>query len=649
MKSKTSLFNKTLFKKNVTRFWPIWVIYTGFLLVWIPFRMMTGVMMIPDTYYSATELEFRKLETILNVISGGVSPFVPFVYGIVAAIAVFSYLFTARNCNMIHALPVNRKELFVTNYISGLSFLVLPGILAFALSMIIAGVTNASVVGYVALAMVLVILEEIFFFSCGVFCCFLTGNMVAAGVYYAVCNFAYYCARCVFCFIVAQYGYGMSSIYSMIFDVTADEFLSPLLYMGNAVGIDYTYNSEYTAIESIKVLGLTTLLLYLLVAVLLVVISYVLYQRRQLECAGDVLAVRFLHPAFRWLIAFFGGVGFAFLIASLFGGTKGEFLVFIIFAAVLIAFAFFIAQMILAKSFRVFGKKKMLECAACVAVSALILIGIRMDIMGFEKKVPDSQLVEAVSVAENANLVTDDPNEIAALEEVQQLAINHKNEYRDYMYSRGDAETYTLNYTYYLTDGSTLMRSYDLPLTEEYLNDKDQAIGRYNELMKESDMYARAVLCENYDEVKATGGTIEHAYVDGTGEGKVKTTTLTGGEAQILYDAVKEDLLAGNMPYGPGAQIAGNTNIYYDNLTLNLTADEIDYMYEVLPEEVAYSDGVSWLSDSVVDETNGVTTAECYIYISDTCKNTIDALVELGLIKDADDLIYDTEFYEMTE
>ena len=39
MKSKTSCFNRTIFKKNFTHFWPLWLLYQIYLLVVIPVRV----------------------------------------------------------------------------------------------------------------------------------------------------------------------------------------------------------------------------------------------------------------------------------------------------------------------------------------------------------------------------------------------------------------------------------------------------------------------------------------------------------------------------------------------------------------------------------------------------------------------------------
>ena len=40
MQSRTSCFNKTIFKKNITHFWPIWGIYLVFLLYALPLTLL---------------------------------------------------------------------------------------------------------------------------------------------------------------------------------------------------------------------------------------------------------------------------------------------------------------------------------------------------------------------------------------------------------------------------------------------------------------------------------------------------------------------------------------------------------------------------------------------------------------------------------
>ena len=71
-------------------------------------------------------------------------PVVACLYGVAVAMAVFSYLYSARSVSLMHSLPIRRSGLFLTNYISGLLFFVVP-------NLILCGITAASVtlVGHV--------------------------------------------------------------------------------------------------------------------------------------------------------------------------------------------------------------------------------------------------------------------------------------------------------------------------------------------------------------------------------------------------------------------------------------------------------------------------------------------------------------------
>ena len=39
MKSKSYCFNKTIFKKNLSHFWPLWALYTGYLILVLPVNL----------------------------------------------------------------------------------------------------------------------------------------------------------------------------------------------------------------------------------------------------------------------------------------------------------------------------------------------------------------------------------------------------------------------------------------------------------------------------------------------------------------------------------------------------------------------------------------------------------------------------------
>ena len=118
MKSGMSFFNKALLKKNLLRFWPLWASYT---LIWI-YALPLNCLLIQqqdlnreDTLERMTRFALRipdRLEELGILMAVG--------FGILTAMAMFSYLFNNRSACMVHGLPTRREGLFLTGYLSGL-------------------------------------------------------------------------------------------------------------------------------------------------------------------------------------------------------------------------------------------------------------------------------------------------------------------------------------------------------------------------------------------------------------------------------------------------------------------------------------------------------------------------------------------------
>ena len=120
MRSKTSFFNKTVFKKNLTRFAPVWVVYALGLCVFFIMQYSS------ETSYS----EYNKLLGFVNRFSRdmvAVSMTWNLAYALLVAQLLFGDVYNSRMCNALHAMPLRRECWFVTNAVSGLVYsLVLP-------------------------------------------------------------------------------------------------------------------------------------------------------------------------------------------------------------------------------------------------------------------------------------------------------------------------------------------------------------------------------------------------------------------------------------------------------------------------------------------------------------------------------------------
>ena len=99
--SSKSWFYPTLWKKNMARFWPVWALYGLVWLVALPLNLMTnyrgggswsGLDEGANHFANYTVLEYAgELSVILSV-----------GFAILAAMAVFSYLYQSRSVGMLH-------------------------------------------------------------------------------------------------------------------------------------------------------------------------------------------------------------------------------------------------------------------------------------------------------------------------------------------------------------------------------------------------------------------------------------------------------------------------------------------------------------------------------------------------------------------
>ena len=188
MRSGTSFFNTALFRKTFLRFWPIWALYTAGWTLVLPLRLWADAMRWKgsSTPKELAECLQNAVSQIPYLLEVGVA--LAAVMGLVCAMAVFSYLYSSRSACMMHALPLRREALFLTQYLAGLSFLLLPQLAVFALT----AATEAAL-GCLALwPLVQWLLAQgglcLFFYSFAVFCAMFTGHLAALPVFYGVLN-----------------------------------------------------------------------------------------------------------------------------------------------------------------------------------------------------------------------------------------------------------------------------------------------------------------------------------------------------------------------------------------------------------------------------------------------------------------------------
>ncbi len=558
----TSSFNRTLFRKNLSRFWPLWF---GYSLVWL--------LLLP--VYLLTELNYGDRLSFVadNVLSistvGGV--LMPLVFGIFFAMAEFSYLTNPRATQGCHAMPIRREGLFLTGYLSGLfcmlSTLVVCYLLA-GLACALFGVLHlrALLLGFAAAA-----LAVVFFYSFGVFCMVFTGQILAAPVFYGVLNvlvvgMEWLVRQFAGNFLFGYYENGDVLLAPLSPVVQLFRKLSPEISYASARG-DVTYSDFECGIE-----GFGWLVGYAVAGLVLAALALYVYKTRKSEATGETVAIPWARPLFKYGVAFCAAFSLGELLYYLLFGinlTAGEYslpgtLVCMVLAGLL---GYFGAEMLLRKSLRVWRTGRV---GAAVFTAALLLIGVGMasDLTGYETRVPDADGVKCVSVhissdGEYTSGTFYDPDTIRlaiaahrAIAENKERWLDSGTRYTVPQENRSDESDASLRVNYTLESGLTLTRYYRYGrVYARELSDPTSPAAALTALLNADEVVRDDLLFYREDEVTITGGEWRYNnYEEKLGETQ-DSGVFTAEQAQQIYAAVKRDIALGH---------AAQRSLFYD-------------------------------------------------------------------------------------
>lgn len=643
MKSKISFFNKTIFWKNVTLYWPIWGAYTLILVFCQPFMLWISEYSAQDfaTYDYGDHL--YNLFSVL-VMEGHILGIA--LVAILIGMALFHYLYNSKSANMIHSLPVDRTQLFCTNVISGIAFLAVPQLFSAVLTAIVAISFGISEVQYIAIWFLMTLGTDIVAFAFVTFCAMFTGHIVALPVYVCIVNYFVYWIYYLIETVVNVWGYGVDSIgtrYQGLLDI-----FCPLNTFLNYVDISMKYDMGYE-FTGVDVSGIPVILGYLVVAVILYVVAYCVYRKRHIEQAGEILTVSWVKPIFRFGVGltggFFGGMLFREILQSI--GISCGLAGFLLLMLIIGGIAYFIADMLVKKSFHVFKKKNWISCGIFSVLMLVAFFGLYGIANSMEDYIPKLSEIETASVdlgytveleGEEAATIIDIHEEILANKDFGEKFENNL-QYYGYNY-----EYVTICYN--LKNGNYVSRTYRL--YNQY-DGYQSVFDKIEVLEKDVDNYLNYTFCDDYEEISVfNGGSFEAQFKggeDNQDDVSYQTIDLNSEQVEALYNAVIADAKAGTlMDYNvydvwkaeDAQDIAhkySDAYLYIEYLNPNqenggtLVLDENSYststMFGTVTEIVEYQ---SWYT--------------AYLNFGPDCENIVNTLIELGIIESVDNIYW---------
>ncbi len=407
MQSRISFFDKTVFRKNLTRFAPVWGLYTLCLFM--------GLFLMLD---NGTEYWLGSQMAECVQVMGVITP----CYALLVAMLLYGDLYNARMCNALHALPLRRETWHFTNIASGLVFHLVPtAAMASVATVIMAlgGFPDSWVTGvYWFLG---TNLQFLGFFGMAVVSAYCVGSRFAMAVVYAILNWG----AVILCWLVDElympmfYGlqmdYSGASLFSPVYRILEDPFFS-------ARRINYEFYN--TAKEAKVQIGACWWYYFgfAAVGILMLLGAVQIYRKRHLEAAGDFMAIKGLNPVFHVVYSIMVGAVFSFIVSEMFGYSNG-----MLFLFLGLAVGYFTGRMLLERNIQVFQLRQWMRCGVLMGVVGLSLVIASLDPFGAVRRIPETE--EIVSVYLATGHYSNHESEITLTDpaDIQQVLALHQN------------------------------------------------------------------------------------------------------------------------------------------------------------------------------------------------------------------------------
>lgn len=470
MPRKTSFCNAALLRSDIKRYWPLLFLYVAVWVVILPMQILSasrecdgvadGIM---------TVLQLQQHNVIIRSIPASVV--MSLLFGCFAAMAVWSYLMSGRTVGLMHALPVTRTQAFFSHVLSVLGALTAGNVLIFLLTALCSA--GFSYVDWTALGAWLLLTElmALFFFALGSLCAMVTGWLLAVPVLYGAMNVVALLLYAVISTMTQMFYFGYSSgdipefitwltPVGRIWDAVANGGAQPIeVQFREPIGTQTYHRFQLPAS------AFSTCIIYAAVGIALLALVWWLYKKRPSETAGDAMSFRWLQPIARWSIGLCGGLGLGLFLNYVILGSS--FAGLLICQLVMGVICFFAAQMLLKKKFRIFTSRWWVETLALVLTLLAVTLCIKLDITGYQHRVPDAEDVTSVRFdASYADFTTDDP---AAVESVISLhraileqydETGERLENQTYLDTEGGPTTRYVRVDYQLRNGTSLCREW---------------------------------------------------------------------------------------------------------------------------------------------------------------------------------------------
>ena len=657
MQSKTSFFNRALFKKNISRTWIAGLLYFVLLLLILPvfYIINTASSMGEDDWYTQMgyTMEMRLYEHMAYIPTTAFA----MIIAIIVTGITFWYLFNRRDSYMMHAFPVSRKSMYFTGILSSLTVSLTPVVLVSVIMTIAAAAQGAKGISCIWYWAFLVVVSTLLFTAIAIFSLMITGQLVTGIIFYFIFNFLYLMMEIAFRITASLLIYGLGNAMSGI----NYKIWTPSLYIQDNAKIvsNVIMDDMYEHVVGFEhqLIGAHIMAGYGIFAIVLIILTYQLYRFKKLETVLDFISVPFVKPIFSIGMSFFismvAGAFIAGMIEALTPLTyDARYTIAIASALVIGAIIYFATQMLIEKTLRVFCMKKAMHCAIYSLAAFGVLLCMRLDVLGIENRVPKLNDVVWAGIQIDQTMVFTDEMEIEALRQLHQNFLTDKKELRNINYNFPDVDGKTFTLKYKLKNGDVVIRDYPVINTEaevvssEYLAATQPIL----DFVNNTGRIKQHIIGNIWNDCEITQMDFSVIVQDDVDYGfdyrsfDELSTKEKKEKYKRVYDEFLKDVDAGKVFQQDFAGYdykyqQNKENVLYNSFDFTVHNDNVEYF----SDQETFWDSPYGSNQSVMHEQN------IYVDLNLNCTNTLKALKDEGFYSSDDDLITNYEFSKKYE
>lgn len=441
------------------------IIKENFKLYWyLPFLMFTFLFLGgPFSFIMAEEKESVRLSTLnfLSTFSFGQAMLYGF-FSVITSTIVMGYLHKKSRSLMMHSEPFTRRKIYNSNVLTGLIMLIIPVLLIALIYMLL--LNNQCIFALKNVTYFIISSVTILTFYYGTF--ILAGVLTGSTVIQLILCCAINVVIPLTTFVIEAWKEGFFKGY-----------YGPSKFVTNI----FSYCSPYVAVFNEEGrLDSGLLVMYFGIGLLLILIGNILIGFSKLEKTNDILFFKGLERAIVSLICLYSMSLFAFVFALLIDENH-PYLMLAVGMFVGIILAFFITEIIINKSIKIFNKENG-KFLITILISAIIFyLLIVCDILGISNKIPNKDKIESITINSLTfnyplGIIDDSKDLIFTDDEIITNVINlnkeiNKRDRKDdtTFNSNFDITSETIGFEYNLKNGKKVRKSYNIVIKN---NDK---------------------------------------------------------------------------------------------------------------------------------------------------------------------------------